>query len=99
MYTPNHAEIMVDSPDVLHGINIARVAQYQLRPEWLRVNDAIQIFPISRSKLYEFIAAGKVRSFCLRERNKVKGIRCISYDSLSEFFEREAKAQEVPVSA
>ena len=83
MNLANHADILVDSPPV----------QTQLRPEWLRIDAAVKLFGISRSKLYELIADRKVKSFCLRERNKIKGIRLISFDSLSEFLENEARAQ------
>jgi len=54
---------------------------------------AEKLFGISRSKLYELISDRKIKSFCLRERNKIKGIRLISYDSLCEFLEKEAEAQ------
>ena len=84
MNSPNYAEILADSPPI----------QTHLRPEWLRVEAAVKLFGISRSKIYELIAARRIKSFCLRERNKVKGIRLISYDSLSEFLKNEAKAQE-----
>ena len=84
MNTHNHAEILADSPPI----------QTQVRPEWLRIEAAVNLFGISRSKLYELIAGRRIKSFCLRERNKLKGIRLISFDSLSQFLEREAKAQE-----
>jgi helix-turn-helix protein len=64
-----------------------------LKPEWLRINAAIQIFGLSRSKLYELIADRKIKSFCLRERNRIEGVRLISFDSLSEFLEKEAKKE------
>ena len=80
-----HAQILADSPPV----------PVQQRPEWLRVDAVVKLFGIYRSKLYELIAERKIKSFCLRERNKLKGIRLISYDSLCDFFEREAKAQGV----
>jgi predicted DNA-binding transcriptional regulator AlpA len=64
-----------------------------MRPEWLRIDDAVRIFGISRSKLYQLINERKIRSFSLRERNKLKGIRLINYDSISEFMEGEAVAQ------
>ena len=83
MKTPNYAEILADSPPI----------QTHFRPEWLRVEAAVQLFGISRSKIYELIADRRIKSFCLRERNKLKGIRLISFDSLSEFLENEAKAQ------
>ena len=78
-----HADILADGPPV----------QAQQRPEWLRIDAAVRLFGISRSKIYELIADRKIKSFCLRERNKIKGIRLISYDSLSEFLENEARAQ------
>jgi Helix-turn-helix domain len=52
------------------------------------------MFGLSRSKLYELINDRKIKSFCLRERNKIKGIRLISFDSLSEFLENEAREQQ-----
>ena len=67
--------------------------QSGLRPEWLRIPDATRLFGLSRSKLYELISDRRVRSFCLRERNKLKGVRLINYDSLSEYLAREASAQ------
>ena len=59
----------------------------------MRVDVAVKLFGISRSKLYELIADRKIKSFCLRERNKLKGCRLISFDALNDFFEQEAKAQ------
>jgi predicted DNA-binding transcriptional regulator AlpA len=64
------------------------------RPEWLRIDAAVRLFGLSRSKLYELITDRKIKSFCLRERNKIKGIRLISFDSLSEFLENEAREQQ-----
>jgi predicted DNA-binding transcriptional regulator AlpA len=64
-------------------------------PEWIRINLAVKLFGLSRSKLYELITDRRIKSFTLRERNKIKGIRLINYDSLCQFLEREARAQEV----
>jgi hypothetical protein len=79
----NHAEILADSPPI----------QTVLCPEWIRIELAIKLFGLSRTKLYELIAERKIKSFCLRERNKIKGIRLISFDSLREFLEKEASEQ------
>ena len=68
--------------------------QSQQRPEWIRMDAAEKLFGISRSKLYELISNRKIKSFCLRERNKVKGIRLLSFDSICEFLEKEAEAQQ-----
>jgi hypothetical protein len=56
-----------------------------LRPEWLRIADAIRVSSVGRSKLYQLIDEGKVRSVCLRERDKVRGIRLINAKSLSDY--------------
>jgi hypothetical protein len=65
-----------------------------LRPEWLRVEDAVRVFGISRSKLYQLFNERKIKTFCLRERNKLKGIRLINFDSLHAFMEAESALQE-----
>jgi predicted DNA-binding transcriptional regulator AlpA len=78
----NHAQVLVDS-----------LTAHKIRPEWLRVDAAVKLFGISRSKLYELISDRRIKSFCLRERNKIKGIRLISFDSVQEFLEREAIAE------
>ena len=64
-----------------------------LKPEWLRTPEAVRIFGISRSALYELIAAGTIRSTALKKRGAVRGIRLISYDSLASFIERAANAE------
>ena len=89
MILPKHAEILANSPPI----------EAQFRPEWIRVDAAVKLFGISRTKLYQLITDRRIKSFCLRERNKLKGCRLISFDSLSEFLENEAKAQEAAVSA
>ena len=61
-----------------------------LKPEWLRVPDAVRIFAISRSALYEMIAAGTIKSTALKKRGAMRGIRIISFDSLAEYCERAA---------
>lgn len=61
-----------------------------IKPEWVRVPDAVKLFGIKRSKLYELIAAGRIKSREIKERGKVRGIRLISYDSLNEFIEGAA---------
>jgi excisionase family DNA binding protein len=77
-------QIMADTPPV----------QVSQRPEWLRVDDAIKLFGISRSKLYELIGSERIKAFCLRERGKIRGRRLISYESLHAFMEAQAKLQQ-----
>ena len=63
------------------------------KPEWLRIPDATRLFGIGRSSLYELITAGKVRSVCLKQRNALRGIRLINYDSLKAFIEEAVQSQ------
>jgi hypothetical protein len=73
--------------------------QAQQKPEWLRIEAAVKLFGISRTKLYDLISSKRIKSFCLRERGKVKGLRLISYDSLCAFLEGQAQAAEEEITA
>ena len=64
-----------------------QLAPASAKPEWLRIPEATKLFGISRSKLYELITAGHIRSISLRKRGQVKGTRLIDYDSLCAFLE------------
>ena len=59
------------------------------KPEWLRVHQVPAIFGIGKSKLYELLAEGAIKSVSLRKRGQMSGTRLISYDSLAEFIESQ----------
>jgi hypothetical protein len=65
------------------------------RPEWLRPKDIPQFFGIGRSKAYELIADGKVKSVSLRKRGQKHGTRLVSYDSLSAYLDSLASGGDV----
>jgi hypothetical protein len=68
----------------------------QLRPEWLRIPAAINFGGVGRSKLYQLIDAGEVRSVCLRDPKKQRGIRLVNVQSLRDYissFEGNGKGQ------
>ena len=70
----------------------AAVHQFNnLKPEWIRVAQAVRLFGLSRSAIYEWISSQKIKSTCLRKRGAVRGIRIINYDSLSAVVEQAAK--------
>ena len=73
-------------------------ASHNIKPEWLRVSDAVRTFGISRSSLYELISAGEIKSTALRKRGAMRGIRIISFDSLAEYCERAAQSQANPTA-
>jgi hypothetical protein len=65
------------------------------RPEYLRPKDIPKFFGIGRSKAYELIAAGKVKSVSLRQRGQKHGTRLVSYDSLAAYLESLASGGDV----
>ena len=65
----------------------------ELKPEWLRMPEAVRIFGISRAKLYDLIAKGRIKSVSLRERGQTKGTRLLSYDALHDYLEKLSDKQ------
>jgi hypothetical protein len=65
------------------------------RPEWLRPKDIPKFFGIGRSKAYELISNGKVKSVSLRQRGQKNGTRLVSYDSLAAYLNSLASGGEV----
>ena len=76
----------MDTPNNQHT-SVAALAAVTLRPEWCRIADAVRLYGIGRSSLYELIAGGKIKSVNLRQRGSTRGIRLISADSLSAYLE------------
>jgi hypothetical protein len=85
------------SPNASNSTNAATHAALnqasQTKPEWLRVPDAVRIFGVCRSSLYELITNGAVKSTALRKRGAVRGIRLISFDSLAAYIENAASKE------
>jgi len=63
--------------------DLASVAR--LKPEWVRVPDAVHYCGISRSLIYELIGSGQILSKSLRKPGHIRGIRLISVASLDAF--------------
>lgn len=67
-----------------------------MRPEWLRIPQAVQLYGLSRSTIYNLIAAGKIKSSVPRTGHAKKqtgtnhGARLISASSLDAFISRFA---------
>ena len=59
----------------------------QIKPEWLRLPDAILVSGIGRSTLYQLLSSGAVKSALIRKRGCQRGIRLISADSLRGYIE------------
>jgi hypothetical protein len=58
-----------------------------MKPEWLRIPDAIRVSGIGRSTLYQLISSGSIKSVLIRKRGCQRGIRLISADSLRAYIQ------------
>ena len=65
-----------------------------IRSRYLRVQQVLYFYPFKRAKLYEYLVSGDIKSFVLKEKGALRGIRLIDRDSLDAFLESNAiKAQ------
>jgi hypothetical protein len=71
----------------VHGLKIAGVVQ----PEWLRVNDAVMVFGLSRPHLFKAIVLDQVKSVHVKRPGAKKGIRLIEAESLREYIKTFAE--------
>jgi hypothetical protein len=53
--------------------------------EYGRFDDLQRRFGIRRSKAYELIQAGKIRSTCVKKKGARSGIRLIDFESVRQF--------------
>lgn len=70
-----------------------------IKPEWIRVDDAVHVSGLSRSKIYELIKDQKIKSFSKKERGAVRGIRLIFLDSLLDHIEQMYAASKAASGA
>jgi hypothetical protein len=66
----------------------------RIQCRYLRVKDVLAGYPLKMTRLYELMNSGRVKSFVLKDRGNVRGIRLIDKDSLDFFFERSALEAE-----
>jgi hypothetical protein len=67
---------------------------HAMRSRYIRVAQALEWYPFKRAKLYELLASGKIKSFLLKERGAIRGLRLIDRDSLDEFLQTAAEGAE-----
>jgi hypothetical protein len=57
-----------------------------LIPRWLRIPAAVKYSGLSRSRLYELLAEGKIRSICLKShKGAERGVRLLDRESIDSF--------------
>jgi hypothetical protein len=63
-----------------------------LNPRWLRVPAAVKYSGLSRSRLYELLSEGRIRSICVKSQKWARrGVRVIDRDSIDAFMEAQAR--------
>ena len=68
-----------------------------LHPRWLRIPSAVKYSGLSRSRLYELIAEGSIKSICLKShRDALRGVRLVDRESVDLFMERLQEAASKP---
>jgi len=68
-----------------------------LHPRWLRIPSAVKYSGLSRSRLYELIAEGNIKSICLKShRDALRGVRLVDRESVDLFMERLQEAASKP---
>jgi hypothetical protein len=61
-----------------------------LNPRWLRIPAAVNYSGLSRSRLYELLSEGKIRSICVKSQKWAqRGVRLIDRESIGLFMERQ----------
>ncbi|MGA8478457.1 MAG: hypothetical protein WB696_10910 [Chthoniobacterales bacterium] len=75
------------SPSI-HGLKTIGVVQ----PEWLRVNDAVVVFGLSRPHLFRAIVQDRVKSVHIKNPGAKKGIRLIEIQSLRNYINTFSEA-------
>jgi len=71
----------------VHGLKTAGVIQ----PEWLRVNDAVMAFGLSRPHLFRAIVQDRVKSVHIKNPGAKRGIRLIEVESLRDYIKTFAE--------
>jgi hypothetical protein len=61
-----------------------------IRSRYLRVSQVLAWYPFKRAKFYELLARGEIKSFALKEKGAIRGLRLVDRDSLDEYLERKA---------
>ena len=67
-------------------------------PAWLKLDDASRCYGICRSGLYSLIRDGRIKSACLRDRNKSRGSRIVNVKSLEDYISahEDVWSEQVP---
>jgi len=63
----------------------------EIRQEWLMPVQAAKYCGVSRALIHAWMNKGLIRNCALRQRGQIRATRLISFDSLRDFLESQAK--------
>jgi hypothetical protein len=63
-----------------------------ITPRWLRIALAVKYSQMGRAKLYIHLSNGDIKSFVLRNKGAVRGIRLVDRFSIDAFLDSKAEA-------
>jgi hypothetical protein len=70
-----------------------------LNPRWLRIPSAVKYSGLSRSRLYELLAQGRIKSICVKSHNKAfRGVRLVDRESIDLFMKSLGQVVSEPIS-
>jgi hypothetical protein len=66
-----------------------------LNPRWLRIPAAVKYSGLSRSRLYELLSEGRIKSICVKShKGAERGVRLLDRESIDSFMLALLTAQQ-----
>jgi hypothetical protein len=66
-----------------------------LNPRWLRIPAAVKYSGLSRSRLYELLSEGRIKSICVKShKGAERGVRLLDRESVDSFMLALLTAQQ-----
>jgi hypothetical protein len=65
---------------------------FAIAPRWLRIPLAVKYSGIGRAKLYTYLSTGVIKSFVLKNKGALRGIRLVDRLSIDSFLNSKAEA-------
>jgi hypothetical protein len=64
--------------------------------DWVRVNEACEMFSISKPVLYGWMGKGWIRNSSIKSRNQIRGVRLVQLSSIQDLIESRATGGILP---
>ncbi len=94
--TPSYERLLEAIRRVANDPKVARAVAECDPPKWLRISEAVEIYRLSKSRLYELIHDGTIRSCSLPGSGRARFSRRVLASSLDAYFDRNAQGGNAP---